>query len=220
MNPPILCDNFGPRLYFGNAPVRACGPEQGSDKGRREANELDGMIIGWYIVIVPWWDSLDGRAISPSYRARGAVYRQLTTERRIVELRASRGLAGSSDGTDLVELTAFCATAAEAIHIPISLGRRGSPTVEDRRRYDPNLPIHRQATVSNSNSVGVNFLYYLTFSIGTPARQFLFEPRSWVMVGKEIGCTQPHTAAHPFATTSTFLPHLLENMSRTQMNRR
>ncbi|KAJ7482701.1 aspartyl protease [Mycena latifolia] len=83
----------------------------------------------------------------------------------------------------LLFAAAFFAAAAEPIHFPISLGRRGSVTVEDRRRYGPNLPIQRRATS--------NDYYYLTLPIGTPAQQIRFEfdlesPYSWVA---DVSCT-------------------------------
>ncbi|KAJ7140737.1 aspartic peptidase domain-containing protein [Mycena epipterygia] len=89
---------------------------------------------------------------------------------------------------------AFCAVAAEPIHVPISLGRRGSAIVEDRRRYGPNLPIQRRATIP----IGADVFYYLTLSIGTPAQQFPFEvdlesPYSWVA---DISCTTGCDSIH------------------------
>ncbi|KAJ7511261.1 aspartyl protease [Mycena galericulata] len=78
----------------------------------------------------------------------------------------------------------FCTAAAEPIHVPISLGRRGSAIVENRRRYAPNLPNQRRATVPIGGDE-LDAFYYLTLSIGTPPQQFKFEvdlgsPYSWV----------------------------------------
>ncbi|KAJ7249657.1 aspartyl protease [Mycena rebaudengoi] len=90
----------------------------------------------------------------------------------------------------LLFAAAFCAAVAEPIHIPISLGRRGSAVAEDRGRYGPNLPIQRRATMPIGGDESSAF-YYLTLSIGTPAQQFRFEvglesPYSWVA---DISCT-------------------------------
>ncbi|KAJ6482989.1 aspartic peptidase domain-containing protein [Mycena vulgaris] len=73
---------------------------------------------------------------------------------------------------------AFCTAAAEPIHVPISLGRRGSAAVGDQRQYAPNLPNQRRATEILDS-------YHLTLSIGTPPQQFKFvvdleSPCSWV----------------------------------------
>ncbi|KAJ6489972.1 aspartyl protease [Mycena sanguinolenta] len=77
----------------------------------------------------------------------------------------------------------LCTAVAEPIHVPISLGRRGSATVEDRR-YARNLPNQRRAIVPIGGDEFNNY-YYLTLSIGTPPQQFNFEidlasPYSWV----------------------------------------
>ncbi|KAJ7250143.1 aspartic peptidase domain-containing protein [Mycena haematopus] len=88
--------------------------------------------------------------------------------------------------TVLLLLFAFCTAAAEPIHVPISLGRRGSAIVEDRRRYAPNLPnqLERRATVPIGGD-SLDAFYYLTLSLGTPPQQFTFEidldsPYTWV----------------------------------------
>ncbi|KAJ7718301.1 aspartic peptidase domain-containing protein [Mycena olivaceomarginata] len=131
----------------------------------------------------------------------------------------------------LLFAAAFCAAAAEPIHVPISLGRRGSPTVEDLRRYGPNLPIKRRATVPIGDEVP---LYYLTLSIGTPAQQFRFEvdlqsPYSWVgdtSCTSTTGCKDSSNLYDPSSSSTvtqmstgniTFFQYLSVDVSGTFM---
>lgn len=64
----------------------------------------------------------------------------------------------------LFAATDFCAAAAEPIHVPISLGRRGSATVEDRR-YTRHLPNQRRATVPIGGDVGLGFFWMKTCDV-------------------------------------------------------